>query len=1344
MTRFRILGRTALGVVAAVCCTPLAWGLPVITDVVETGGDEEPTDTIVAKWTGVTWEATVAGEPIPGIAVGAPFTVPVFGEEVPAFVDRNHQWTGATPTLLIPQYLLGGEYIMSGNDNRDNAAYTLDVTINKKSFVYLLIDDRLGDGSNANPPNHPDWSLTRTGAPEPDMRWVVDEGWQPVKTGHNRHGNPDWPDHIGMDEGADGAGPGQGVNQWASIYLKVFEAGTFQLKQANNNGQNMYGVVVVPYPEKPILTASRGDVFGVNFTILDGSVTRVKADSISLMFDGAPVTPTVSKSGDTTTVRYRALPFLPSGSAHTALLGFTDDGTPATPTTSTLNFTVEVFANLTPADAVPTERVDTTTSGFLARVVQARDTASWPTLDLPNNTQRAEDQLAGRLGDPISGNALANYAVAGSGPRGTHPVTVVNWNQEARPGTGTQAQAGNFTDTSTPASPDQPIPGIPGTDPDSPDNTDNMAAEIVGYLELTAGLHRLGVNSDDGFRLTAGHGTAAKQLGVFSGGRGAADSMFYVSVEQDGLYPVRLIWYEGGGGASVEFFSEDFTASPPTKILVNDRTNPKAIRAYSRLRSTPPSVAVLPLPDAVNVWPGLAIQAQITDQDTAVAAGSARLLVNGQEVAATVSKTGDVTTVKYQPSGLWPSGQSVQAELRFSDTASPANQLAQTWRFTVRDYSALPVLQAGQAVPADQVNRSTSGFAVDIYQMIDSQTGAPVPRPGNANTIATAETQIARGYVDPATQAPYENGAFPGSLPGGLHEVEVINWNQTAPANAGAFTAGNDPLALSANFPDAEIPGIAAGDTAMQNWIAGTAVGYVELKAGIYRFGVNSDDGFKLLGGTDPADLAAPVLGQFDGGRGATADLPQSACDFVVAQDGIYPIRLLWFEGEGGANCELHHVEMQGNSSTLLNDRNRALHLKVYRQYTGPAQPILRSVTPARGAGGVARDAGIEAVIGNYSGPVTLRVNGADVTPQTSLAGGTTTVRYSPPSPYPANSTVRVVLGYNNGIEYAWSYTVGTGFLNGPKIAWVSFHPGDTQPSGDAAAAGFTEAPDAAYTRLLAQNGYVITRIVTSGTPDTALLNTFDLVIISRSVPSGDYQSAASTAAWNGITKPMMILGGYVLRSSRLGFTTGGTIPDTAGTISLLVTEPAHPVFEGIALGPDNRMVNPYATLVSFNGVIQRGISVNTDPVAGNGRVLATVATATDPTVNGMIIGEWNAGATLGNASADVLGGRRLVFLTGSREQGITSQGAGIYDLTEDGAKMFMNAVRYLSETAPPPVAPTLTIQRSGASLVIAWQPAGGTLEASSDLTTWTPVAGATSPATFPLGPANVFYRVRQ
>ncbi|HOX01095.1 MAG TPA: PEP-CTERM sorting domain-containing protein [Candidatus Paceibacterota bacterium] len=251
-------------------------------------------------------------------------------------------------------------------------------------------------------------------------------------------------------------------------------------------------------------------------------------------------------------------------------------------------------------------------------------------------------------------------------------------------------------------------------------------------------------------------------------------------------------------------------------------------------------------------------------------------------------------------------------------------------------------------------------------------------------------------------------------------------------------------------------------------------------------------------------------------------------------------------------------------------------------------------------------------------------------------------------------------------------------------ITWVTLHPAENTPSGDAAAAGFTTAPDIGYTQLLTANGHNVTRYVSTGAPDTALLNAADLVIIGRSVPSGDYQDDPETATWNGITAPMMIVNGYVTRSSRLGLASGTTLPDTTGSISLAINDPSHPVFSGIALNPDNTMANSYANIVSFNATTQRGISVINDPLAGGGQVLATVATAGDPAVGGTIIAEWQAGATLATSPADTLGGHRLAFLTGSREaSGLTSHGAGIFDLTPDGTQLFLNAVSYMAIPEP-------------------------------------------------------------
>lgn len=337
-----------------------------------------------------------------------------------------------------------------------------------------------------------------------------------------------------------------------------------------------------------------------------------------------------------------------------------------------------------------------------------------------------------------------------------------------------------------------------------------------------------------------------------------------------------------------------------------------------------------------------------------------------------------------------------------------------------------------------------------------------------------------------------------------------------------------------------------------------------------------------------------------------------------------------------------------------------------------------------------------------------------------------------------------------NAVAYAASLPKGT---NQPppepipdpepgEIAWVSFHPEDDTPSGAAATAGFTRASDAAYTDLLKTNGFKVTRLLTTGSPDTNRLNKFSLIIISRSVPSGDYQDPPETAAWNGITTPMMILGGYVLRATRLGFFTGDSIPDTTGPVQLAVNNPAHPIFAGISLDANNLMVNPFSEMVSFNDIEQRGISVNTDFPAEGATVLATIGTDFDAAFGGTVIAEWEAGATLANGAADVLGGDRLVFLTGSREDGgLTSEGAGIYNLTADGAKMFLNAVRYLL-----PQASTLRIgsvvRNANGSVTISWQ--GGVLLSSPTLTspTWTPVAGATSPYTINTPTGSAFYRL--
>ena len=212
----------------------------IITSVVETGGDNEATDTITAQWTGQTFNVTVANEPVPGAVIGNPFTVGTFQSTAPAMVDRSHRYLDDTAnSLAIPTYLIGADYILSGNDNRDNATYRLDVTINAPARAYMLIDNRLSDTNNANPPT---FDATH-------MQWILDQGWLATANGFNRTLNAGVPDEIGFDEGADNT-----INQWYSVYYKDFGNGTFSLFQADNAGQNMYGVVVAPIPEPGTLS----------------------------------------------------------------------------------------------------------------------------------------------------------------------------------------------------------------------------------------------------------------------------------------------------------------------------------------------------------------------------------------------------------------------------------------------------------------------------------------------------------------------------------------------------------------------------------------------------------------------------------------------------------------------------------------------------------------------------------------------------------------------------------------------------------------------------------------------------------------------------------------------------------------------------------------------------------------------------------------------------------------------------------------------------------------------------------------------------------------------------------
>ena len=198
-----------------------------------------------------------------------------------------------------------------------------------------------------------------------------------------------------------------------------------------------------------------------------------------------------------------------------------------------------------------------------------------------NTVGRAEAQLAGTLG--------ADVSTPGPGPNGSYIINnIINWANNVYP-THIGPPIGNFQDNTYgigwpfPDYPDQPIPGINITNT----YTDNLAAEVFAYLKFdAAGYYRFGVNSDDGFKLQVGtpgqtNGTILFTTDV---GKGSSDIPFSFTVTQPGLYPMRLVYYNGGGGANLEYFSYDDNGN---KIAINDTNSPASIKAYYNVITTP-------------------------------------------------------------------------------------------------------------------------------------------------------------------------------------------------------------------------------------------------------------------------------------------------------------------------------------------------------------------------------------------------------------------------------------------------------------------------------------------------------------------------------------------------------------------------------------------------------------------------------------------------------------------------------------------------------------------------------------------------------------------------------------
>lgn len=186
-------------------------------------------------------------------------TMPLFGNLAPSHTDRRQQYVGynASGTLgsanaelngaSIPSYLLGGEYIATMNDNRDNGSLSLTVNLASPARAYMFVDTRYGDGNDQSGP---------TLAGTPMGNWLTQDGWAPMITGAKPSDYLGVGDIIGLSSSPNNVpnvGPnvvtGLTLNNYSEIWYRDIAGTSFTLG-AFGPGQsyNIYGVVVVPEP----------------------------------------------------------------------------------------------------------------------------------------------------------------------------------------------------------------------------------------------------------------------------------------------------------------------------------------------------------------------------------------------------------------------------------------------------------------------------------------------------------------------------------------------------------------------------------------------------------------------------------------------------------------------------------------------------------------------------------------------------------------------------------------------------------------------------------------------------------------------------------------------------------------------------------------------------------------------------------------------------------------------------------------------------------------------------------------------------------------------------------------
>jgi len=292
--------------------------------------------------------------------------------------------------------------------------------------------------------------------------------------------------------------------------------------------------------------------------------------------------------------------------------------------------------------------------------------------------------------------------------------------------------------------------------------------------------------------------------------------------------------------------------------------------------------------------------ASITNGALTLVAGSIQLKLDGSLVSPspTISSSGGMTNVSQSGLNMLTSGPHTYT-LTYDDNLGGHYTNESAFSSIYATLPASYALLRGSGL--------TNGFT---YRTVSASLQAT----NLDGTIARAIAQLNGTLTNQATGQPFTNEATLGPNPDGSFDVDtVLNFTDN-----GSFVD---------SFPnDTTFPGL---DLTPNHWFSTEGVLFLDLPAGYYRFGVNSDDGFEV-NATPPAGIAGSpiVLGVTDFNHGVVDTL----FDVLVPTSGIYPFQIIYFQSSGYGSCEFFSVtNFVTGGKVLVNDPDDPNAIPSYR-----------------------------------------------------------------------------------------------------------------------------------------------------------------------------------------------------------------------------------------------------------------------------------------------------------------------------------------------------------------------------------------------------------------------------